>query len=143
MAGKWVDAGEARVAGILFISTAVEDYYLGLYNNATEPGEGATMTSLTTTAGISEAATVGSGGYARKVLSRGSWTTSATAGVVAYAQQVFTASGATWGTVTGYFICTTSAGTAGTLMAVETFASGPYSIGDGDSVKVTPTITVS
>jgi hypothetical protein len=141
MAGKWVDVGENRVAGILFVSTAVENYYMGLYNNTVEPGEAATMTALTTTAGISEVGTPGSGGYARALLTRGSWTT--TGSVAAYAQQTFTASGASWGGVYGYFITTASAGTACSLMAVESFTDGPYTINDGDSVKVTPSITIA
>jgi hypothetical protein len=37
MAGKWVDEGEKRVAMILFVATAVENYYMGLYNNTAEP----------------------------------------------------------------------------------------------------------
>ncbi|CAK0749038.1 conserved hypothetical protein [Gammaproteobacteria bacterium] len=141
MAGKWCDEGENRVAKILFVSTAVENYYMGLYNNVAEPSEAATCVALTTTAGITEPAAVGAGGYARCVLTRGSWST--TGSVAAYAQQTFTASGASWGSVTGYFITTASAGTAGVLMAVESFTDGPYTINDGDSVKVTPSISIS
>lgn len=135
MAGKWCDEGENRVAKILFVSTAVENYYLGIYKNASEPGESDTMSSIT------EATTPGSGGYSRAVLTRGSWTTSGS--VASYAQQTFTASGASWGGCYGYFITTTSAGTAGPLMAVETFSDGPYTINDGDAIKITPSITVA
>ena len=141
MAGKWCDEGEQRVAMVLFVATAVENYYLGIYKNVAEPSESATMAALTTTAGITEAAVPGAGGYARAVLTRGSWTT--TGGVAAYAQQTFTASGASWGGCYGYFITTTSAGTSGPLMAVETFSDGPYTVNDGDSVKITPSITIS
>ena len=99
------------------------------------------MTSLTTTAGISEAHTVDSDGYSRALLTRGTaWTVVGNA--ASYTQLTFTASGTGWGQVTGYFITTTSAGTAGTLMAVESFADGPYTINAGDSVKITPTITI-
>lgn len=140
MAGKWCDEGENRVAKILFVSTAVENYYMGLYKNVAEPSEAATCAALTTTAGITEADTVGSNGYARVVLTRGSWSTSGS--VASYAQQTFTASGGSWGDVTGYFITTASSGTAGVLMAVESFGS-TYTVNDGDSIKVTPSITVS
>jgi len=134
MAGKWCDEGENRVANILFDATAVENYYIGLYDNATEPAESATM------ADISEAHTVANG-YARKVLTRGDWTVTGSA--AAYAQQSFQASGASWGSVTGYFITTDETGTSGKLMAVEQFASGPYTIDDGDIIRVTPSITIS
>ena len=60
----------------------------------------------------------------------------------AYAQQTFTATGGPWGNVYGYFIATASSGTAG-LIAVENFSDGPYSVGDGDAVRVTPTITIA
>jgi len=141
MAGKWCDEGENRVAKILFMATAVEDYRMGLYKNVAEPSEAATCAALTTTAGITEPAVVGAGGYERKVLTRGVWST--TGSVAAYSQQTFTAVGASWGSVYGYFITTASAGTAGVLMAVETFTDGPYTINDGDSVKVTPSITIA
>ena len=141
MAGKWCDQGENRIATIVFGATAVENYYLGIYANTVEPSEAATCVALTTTAGITEIAEPGAGGYARAVLTRGTWTTAGS--VVSYPQQTFTASGATWGSAYGYYITTTSAGTAGLLMAVETFSDGPYTINDGDSVKITPSITIS
>ena len=131
---KWVDAGENRVANILFGSTAVDaTLYMGIYTSpTTEPGETAVVADLT------EPST---GGYARQTLTRGSWTVSGSA--ASYAQQTFSASGASWGACYGYFVCTSSAGTAGVLLYVEQFANGPYSIGDGDSVKVTPSVSVA
>jgi hypothetical protein len=136
MAGKWCDAGENRIAAIIFGATAVESYYMGIYKSpTTEPGETAVMADLT------EAGTPGSGGYARIQLARGSWSTSGS--VASYAQQTFLAAGASWGACYGYFLTTTSAGTAGPLMAVEQFSDGPYTINDGDSIKITPSITIA
>lgn len=131
---KWCDEGENRVANILFGATAVDTVlYMGVYTSPTsEPGETAAINTLT------EPST---GGYARQSLTRGSWTVTGSA--ASYAQQTFSPSGASWGSVYGYFICTVSSGTAGKLLAVEQFIDGPYSIGDGDTVKITPTITVA
>ena len=132
---KWTDAGENRVADILFDDQAVDaTLYLLLYTDPTsEPGETAVDTDLTEPSG---------GAYARLALSRGTWVVTASA--AAYAQQAFTASGGAWGNVYGYFISTGSTGTSGgILLAVENFSDGPYSIGNGDSVAITPTITVA
>ena len=132
---KWTDAGENRVADILFDDQAVDDtLYLALYTDPTsEPAETAVDTDLTEPSG---------GAYARIALSRGTWVVTDSA--AAYAQQTFTATGGAWGNVYGYFISTGSSGTSGgVLMAVENFSDGPYSIGDGDSVAITPTVTVT
>lgn len=131
---KWPDEAENRVANILFGSTAVDaTLYLGLYTSPTsEPAETAVVADLTEPSGS---------GYARITLTRGSWTVTSSAAT--YAQQTFTASGGAWGNVYGYFINTASSGTGGKLMAVEQFSNGPFNIGDGDSVKVTPSITVA
>jgi len=129
----WSTAGDNRVSNILFKATAVENYYLALYTvPATEPT--AAMVSTTFT----EPSTAN--GYARLVLTRGSWTTSG--GAAVYAEQTFTCSTADWGNTYGYYIITTSAGT-GVVMCAEQFTDAPYYVFDGDSVKVTPTITVS
>ena len=132
---KWTDAGENRVADILFDDQAVDaTLYLGLYTAPTsEPAETAVDSDLTEPSG---------GAYARLPLTRGTWVVTASA--AAYAQQTFTATGGAWGNVYGYFISTGSSGTSGgVLMAVENFSDGPYSIGDGDSVAITPTVTVT
>ena len=133
---KWTDAGEFRVADILFDDQAVDaTLYLGLYTSpTTEPAETAVDSDLTEPSG---------GTYARKALTRGDWTI--TASVAAYAQQTFTATGAAWGNVYGYSISTASSSTtaASVLMGVEQFSDGPYNIGDGDSVKVTPNLTIT
>ena len=131
---KWCDEGEHRSADIIFGSQAVDaTLYLALYTAPTsEPGESAVINDLT------EPST---GGYARISLTRGSWTVTGSA--ASYAQQTFAPSGASWGSVYGYFICTVSSGTAGKLLAVEQFTDGPYSVGDGDTLKITPSVTVA
>lgn len=131
---QWVDTGSNRVANQLFGATAVDaSLYIGVYTAPTsEPGVSATINTLT------EPST---GGYARIVLTRGSWTI--TGDAAAYAQQTFSPSGASWGNVYGYFICNVASGTAGQLMSVEQFIDGPYGVGDGDTIKITPTVTVS
>ncbi|MBI5872703.1 MAG: hypothetical protein HZB36_00970 [Candidatus Omnitrophica bacterium] len=129
---KWVDEGETRVAQILFGAQAVDaTLYLGLYTNTTEPAETANLAAITEPSG---------NGYARIALSRGTWTI--TADHADYAQQTFTASGGNWGNVYGYFIATSSDGT-GKLLCVEQFSTAPFNVNDGDSVKVTPKITVA
>ena len=129
---KWVDEGELRVAQILFGAQAVDaTLYLGLYTNTTEPAETANLAALTEPSG---------NGYARIALSRGTWTV--TGDYAQYAQQTFTASGGNWGNVYGYFIATSSDGT-GKLLAVEQFTSAPFVVNNGDSIKVTPKITVA
>ena len=133
---KWTDAGENRVADTLFDDQAVDaTLYLGLYTSPTsEPAETAVDSDLTEPSG---------GAYARIALTRGTWVVTASA--AAYAQQTFTATGAAWGNTYGYTISTASSSTtAGSvLMAVENFSDGPYNIGDGDSIKITPTVTVT
>jgi len=131
MAGKWCDEGEYRVADILFGSQAVDaTLYLGLYKDVSEPAENATLAGLT-----EESAA----GYARIALARGSWVISGDA--ASFAQQTFTAAAA-WGLVYGYFVGTTP-DDGGKLLCVEDFSDGPYDVGNGDSIKVTPKITVA
>ena len=133
MAGKWTDAGEALVGGVLFVSTATANYFIGIYKNVSEPGEADTMAAIT------EPSSAGTG-YGRKVLTRGNW--AMTGSVATFGQQTFTASAASWGTIGGYFICSLVSGATCALMAVEQFSDGPYTINDGDSVKITPSITI-
>jgi hypothetical protein len=133
---KWCDEGETSVGDVYLRAQAQPDFYLGLYKNNTEPAESATMAAIT------EADTPGSHGYARIQLADGDWTESPQ-GTFSNLQKTFTASGAAWGDVYGYFVTTAATGTAGKLIAVETFSDGPYTVNDGWSVKVTPKIVVS
>jgi len=132
---KWVDVGENRVANILFKAQAVDaTLWMGLFTNTTEPAEEATMATITEHA-------LGTDGYNRIVLTRGTWTV--TLDHADYAQQTFTCSGVDWGNQYGYYINTDQTGTAGILLAVELFSNGPYNVVVGGSVKITPKITVA
>lgn len=133
---KWVDAGENRVANVLFGATNPDaNYYLGIYTNSTEPGENAGLPSQSNP--ITE---LSGSGYSRKTLARGSW--SINADVASFAQQTFTATGGAWSNCYGYFICN-SADNTGQLLCVEHFVGGPYNVPDGGSIKITPNITVA
>ena len=97
------------------------------------PGE--TITEAT----ISE---VSGTGYARKVLTDASWVV--TNDVASYAQQTFTAGAGGWtGDVAGYAIASVSAGGTQRLLYVEIDGSGPYTMAENDTYKVTPNITIS
>ncbi len=129
---KFVDEGENRVSDILFGSQAVDaSLYMGIYNDVAEPPETATIASLSELSG---------NGYARKTLSRGTWTVSGS--ISTYAQQTFTASGGDWGSCYGYFIATSS-DDSGKLLCVEHFSDGPYDVDDTQSIKITPNLRVA
>jgi len=125
MAGKWCDEGENRALNILLGSTSVDaTLQLGLYTNTSEPAESDTLSAIVEPSG---------NGYARKDLTRGSWTI--VSDLAEYAEQTFTASGGAWGNVYGYFITV-----GGKLIAAEQFTNAPYNVTDGSNVKVTPKI---
>jgi len=129
---KFVDEGINRISDILFGSQAVDaSLYLGLYTNITEPVAASGLSTMQEHSGD---------GYARKTLSRGTWTVSGAN--ASYAEQTFTASGGDWGDCYGYFIATSS-DASGKLMCVEQFSDGPYSVDDTESVKISPIIRTS
>lgn len=131
MAGKLVNEGENRILNILFGATAVDsNLYMGLYTNGSEPAETATLGDIVEVSGTN---------YSRKTLARGSW--SITADAASFAEQTFGAAGTDWGTVTGYFIGTSS-DNSGKLLFVESFPAG-IPIGVGSSQSITPTITAA
>jgi hypothetical protein len=128
---KWVNEGENRVLDILVGSQAVDSaLYLGLYTDSSEPGETATLSTITEVNGA---------GYARKTLARGSWTIADD--LATFAKQTFTASGV-WGQVTGYFIGTSSNNT-GKLLAVESFAEGSFNMVNGSVLGLVPKLRVA
>jgi hypothetical protein len=125
----WCDEGENRVLNILLGNTPVDGaLYLGLYTNIAQPAEDDVVADMSEPSGY---------GYARKILTRGSWTIVGDAAT--YAEQTFLASGGGWGNIYGYFITTTASGTGGKLMAVEHLGS-PLSVLDGKGIKITPKI---
>lgn len=128
---KLVNEGENRLLNLILNQLAQDaTWYLGLYEDSSEPGETATLAGLTEQAGGT--------GYARIALTLASF--SIADDIATYAQQTFTASGGAWGNQYGYFIGTTSDNT-GKLLFVEHFSDGPYNVNDGGQVKVTPKIT--
>ena len=100
---------------------------LVLFTNVT-PGETITEATLTQPSG---------GGYATKTLTDGSWTGSGD--TRSYPQQTFTFTGTVSGSVQGYAILTN--GTTARILAIEVDGSGPYSFVNGDTYKVTPSLT--
>jgi len=128
---RWMDEGETRVLQILLGSLAVDGaYYLGLYKNSALPNENSTVADLIEVSGY---------GYARKTLTRGSWTI--TGNKATYEEQTFLAQGGDWGTIYGYFITTTLTGTGGKLIAIEHF-DVPFNIVNGKGIKIIPQITI-
>ena len=126
MAGIWHDEGENNILDAYFKgANRPAAWYLGLYTNAVALGEADTLASVVEVAG---------NGYARQQLADADW--ALTADHVTGTQEIFTASGGAWTDVYGWFL------TDGTrLIASEHFAGGPYTIQNGQSIKVTPTIT--
>jgi hypothetical protein len=132
---KWCNEGETWAGNILLKGSAQTTKYLGLYKDADEPAEDATLSTITEVTVAFD--------YARIALSDGDWTEGGTKGVFTNLEKTFTANGGAFGAVTGSFITTTASGTAGKLLAVEHFADGVHNIADGASQKVTPVITIT
>lgn len=132
---KWCDEGETSIGNVYLKNATQVDKYLGLYLDATEPAETATLATITEVTG---------GTYSRIQLVNSEWTEDGTIkGKFTNLEKTFTASGSGFGAVTGSFICTTASGTAGKLLAVEHFADGVHNIADGASQKVTPILTIA
>src|SRR5690606_11680857 len=120
--------GQTHFLAVLFKSTAVQDYYLGLMtatSNPTIPQQiGSGITEVTGT------------GYARITLTRDTdWTASGTA-IVTSAQKTFTVGAGGWTSVNGYFVATASTGN--NAIFAEAFACAQQgSKVAGDTVKIT------
>jgi len=133
---KWVDEGENRIADILFGVQAVDaNTYLGIYTDAAEPGETATLPG-----GAVPITELSGTNYGRITLARGTWVI--TGDRADYAQQTFTAGAGGWANCYGYFIATSSDNT-GKLLCVEHFTGGPFNVPVGGTIKITPKITVA
>ncbi|MGE0373170.1 MAG: hypothetical protein AB7Q01_14980 [Gammaproteobacteria bacterium] len=135
MAGFCPNEGEALIADMVWKRTLTDrdaDLELGLFTNSS-PGETITEATITEPSGT---------GYARINLTDASWSGSADAR--SYAQQTFTGGSGGWtGSVQGYFIATKSSGGTQRILAIEVDPNGPYTINEGDTYKVTPTMTHS
>jgi len=133
MAGIIPNEGKQLVANLITINSAVDrgtNLELGLFLNPTIP-------TTITAADLLEP--IG-GGYARIILTDGSWTN--TSGVGVYANQTFTATGSSYtGSIYGYFIVTT--GTVPRIISIELLSGGPVTMAKNDTYTITPQITVS
>ena len=134
MGGKLVNEGEIDVISWYVkndqSSRGADSLYLGLYLDSTEPLETDTLSTITELALT---------GYARIQLNDADW--SGAADVATNLAKTFTA-GEAWGNVYGYFICNVASGTAGELLFVEHFSTGPFNVANGKTIEVTPKITV-
>jgi hypothetical protein len=128
--GKLCNEGETNILNVYLAGNARGPLYLGLYTNAAEPGETATLSTIT------EVPVAFS--YARIALTNGDW--GIWDDLATQLEKVFTAVGGAWGLVYGYFICDVASGVGGNLLWVEHFSDGPYNVLDTISVKVTPKI---
>ncbi len=135
MAGKLVTEGMVYL-GLVGVENGTQrgadSWYLGLYDDTTEPLITATLAS-----GISELSKTG---YARIQLADADWTN--VAGVITNLAKTFTA-GEDWGNVYGYFITDVASGTAGDLIGVEHFSTGPFNIADTKTLDVTARLTIT
>lgn len=133
MAGFVPDEGEALIADMVCKRTLTDrdaDLEIGLFTNSS-PGETITEATITEPTGT---------GYARQTLTDANWTGAADSR--AYAQITFTGGAGGWtGSVYGYFIATKASGGTQRLLFVEIDGSGPYTINENDTYKVTPNVT--
>lgn len=114
--------------------TTVRDLQLRLFKSNTTPDESTVVGDLT------EATFTG---YAVITLTGANWTTAAgDPATGSYAEQTFTSSAdQTPESIYGYYLTRV---TDGDLIAAERFSNGPYVIANnGDTIKLTPTITVT
>ncbi len=136
MGGKLINEGRIDNGTWYFkndqSSRGVDALYVGLYTDTTEPLLTATLAS-----GIAELALTG---YARIQLLDADW--SNVIGVFTNLEKTFTA-GEAWGNIYGWFICNVSTGTAGELIYVEHFSTGPFNVANGKTIDVTPKFNVA
>lgn len=132
MALNFPDVGENLALEMIVNKTAAQNLTLKLFESNTTPAE-------SDTAGTYTEATFT--GYSSISLTGANWN-AASGGSIAYnAQQTFTSSAAQSKLVYGYYVIQT---VSGTLLYSERDASAPFSITqNGDTVKLTPTITAS
>jgi hypothetical protein len=126
------DVGENKMVEAVVNKTAPENLVLRLFSSNTTPAE-------TDTAGTYTECNFT--GYSAITLTGASWG-AASGGTTTYAQQTFTrtSTGAAQN-VYGYYVTQL---TSGVLMWAERDGSGPFAItNNGDTVKVTPTLTAS
>jgi hypothetical protein len=130
MGGKLTDEGQNDMSTWYWkndqSSRGANSLYIGLYTDTTEPLVTATLAS-----GITELALTG---YARIQLNDADW--SVVAAIATNLAKTFTASEA-WGNIYGYFICNVPTGTAGKLIFVEHFSTGPFNVANTKTIDAT------
>ncbi|GJQ59790.1 MAG: hypothetical protein D8M57_13250 [Candidatus Scalindua sp. AMX11] len=135
MGGKLTNEGEIDIISWYIknvqTSRGANSLYLGLYTDTTEPAETITLATITELALT---------GYARIQLNDADW--SGAADIATNLAKTFTA-GEDWGNVYGYFICNVASGTAGEIIFVEHFSTGPFNVADTKTIEITPKITVA
>lgn len=130
--GKTTNEG-ANKAAIDYIKART--YYLGLYENPTEP----LVTASLAAGDITEAA---GAGYSRITLNGASWSVDST-GKATNVQKTFTASGTWSNKVTGSFLSNVASGTGGILDNVQHSPVGDMTVLSGKTVKIIPEIQVA
>ncbi len=134
---KLVNEG-ANKAGLVYIANGAQrgadSWYLGLYENATEP----LITASLVSGDIVE--TTGAG-YSRQQLSDASWTVDST-GKCTNIQKIFTPSADWANKITGAFICNVATGTGGLLHFVQHSPVGDMTVLNTKPVKITPEIQI-
>jgi len=127
------DVGEVAMLKMALGVISQEDQTLQLFVSNTTPAEGDTAGTYTIATG---------GGYADKTLTKTSWSVSTSSGTTtgSYAEQTYTFTGAltTNTTIYGYLVKMAS---AGTLLWAERASATFVPANNGDTYKVTPTIT--
>jgi hypothetical protein len=134
MAGVLTTAGKNLVGQLLCKKDVTDrdaDLKMGLFTNSSGLSAASVLGDITVPTGT---------GYGAKTLTDASWTGSTN--TKAYAEQTFTGGAGGWsGAIYGYYIFTQSAGGTPRLVFYEIDAGAPYTINEGDTYKVTPTIT--
>lgn len=134
MAGICPNEGEMKILEHLVNKTAPENLILRLFQN------NVTLADTVTSASFTEATFTG---YSAITLTGASWgaASSGNPSTIAYAQQTFTSSaGSQSQTIYGYYLQQT---TSGKVLFAEKFTGTPPVIqNNGDTIKVTPTITL-
>lgn len=135
MAGFTPNEGETLIAQVIHQRTHVDrdaTLKLGLFTNASV-GETTAYSAITQPTGT---------GYAEITLTDASW--NVTGDVASYAQQTFTGGAGGWtGSIYGYYIATVSSGGTRRAMYIEVDATGPHTIAENDTYKITPNITIA
>lgn len=130
--------GKITYEGAIKVATdyiKARSYYLGLYENPTEP-----LVTATLIAGdITEAA---GAGYSRILLNGASWSVDST-GKATNVQKTFTATGTWSNAVTGSFLTSVASGTGGILDHVQHSPVGDMTVLSGKTVKIIPEIPVA